>query len=100
MTRRVKVYASDISDLQDFLSESGTDMGPGAIVLPDLHGVATVVLAEEPVVEALRSRRTAQRRLTFLDIFTDPRDRLDLVNLGNRFHDGTSPIGLGVRTAV
>jgi hypothetical protein len=100
MTRRVKVYASDIADLRGFLWESGTDMGPGAIVLPDVQGVATVLIAEEPVVEALRSCRSAHRRLTFLDIFTDPRDRLDLVGVGNRFHDGTSPCGHGVRTTV
>ena len=77
MTRLIKVHASDVADLLNFLSDSGTGFRRGSVVFPQVGGVATIVFADKPAVELLRSRRTARRRLEFLDIFPDPRDCLE-----------------------
>ncbi|MFD0979537.1 hypothetical protein [Tropicimonas aquimaris] len=77
MTRVIKVFASDRSDLMAFLANSQTGFGPGSFVLPQRRGVATIVFADKWAVELLRSRRTQGRRLEFLDIFSDPRDCLE-----------------------
>lgn len=95
MPKKIRIKASSLSILRNFLIDAEIDFGcrPVARKVGDYYSVTGV--SEDDQLQRLNLRRISGVQIEVLEELPDPAVQLRLVPQTNRFHNGTVIRGLG-----
>ena len=96
---RIELRAKSVQELRSFLDGADLDFGCRPVLRRLDDGYVVEVYATLPVIERLRSERSAPGvTMSVVENVSEVgRNRQIEVEPGNRFADGTVPSGLGIK---